>query len=153
MCEEMEYVGRNVLQLAVQLGHPQNDMDAGHKQSALDITGFAFGTCNWKQSVSTRWPGGGSGDTATILGQNPALEWNLQNRNAEVFTGCQRPVLTECDIKAIFAPAIMYKNDPVTAISLEIGLTSDIGIFVAIPQLRLLYKSLNSTLNFFQKFG
>jgi hypothetical protein len=26
------------------------------QQFSLDIIGFGFGTCNWKRSVSSRWP-------------------------------------------------------------------------------------------------
>ena len=85
-----------------------------------------------------------------IQNQNPALEWNLQNR--EEYLECQRPILNNSDVKAIFAPAIKYKGEPITANSLEVALTSNIGIFVAIPQLRLVYKSINTTLNQLSNF-
>ena len=93
------------------------------QQFALTVTGFSCGTCNWRRSVATRWPGNLKSSTS-LEEQNPALVWNLQNRDDVQFSDCQRQILEQCDLVATFAPAIRYKNLPVTATSLEIGLTS-----------------------------
>ena len=106
-------------------GSPLEDI-----QFELDVKGLALFTCNWSDIIHGRWT---ASDSGILTGENPALEWNRKDKIDPRQSG-SRPILVPTNIRAAWAPAIVYKSKAITANSLEVSLNSDLMVYVALAQ-------------------
>ena len=109
-------------------------------QFELDVLGLALSTAVWGRQLSQRWS---SIDSGILTGQNPALEWNRQTNQIKGNIDPVRPILVPIDVRATWAPALLYKSKPIVANSLEVSLNRDLSLYVALPQVKLIYGWIN----------
>ena len=93
-------------------------------QFELDVLGLALSTAVWGRQLSQRWS---SIDSGILTGQNPALEWNRQTNQIKGNIDPVRPILVPIDVRATWAPALLYKSKPIVANSLEVSLNRDLS--------------------------
>ena len=119
-------------------------------QFELELLGLTFATAVWKRQLAQRWS---STDSGILTGQNPALEWNRQNSQTQISGNIDplRPILIPIDVRATWAPALLYKSKPIVASSLEVSLNRDLSLYVALPQVKLIYSWANSLIQTGQK--
>ena len=68
-----------------------------------------------------------------MTGGYPALEWNRKDKIDSHQSG-SLPIKVPTNIRAAWAPAIVYKSKAITANSLEVSLNSDLMVYVALTQ-------------------
>ena len=117
-------------------------------QFELEVIGLACATANWSRQLAQRWTTVTDDSSGILTGQNPALEWNRHNFQSKNPTCGSvdpiRPILVPIDVRATWAPALLYKSKPIVASSLEVSLNRDLSLYVALAQVKLVTGWLNS---------
>ena len=105
-------------------------------QFELDVLGLALSTAVWGRQLSQRWS---SIDSGILTGQNPALEWNRQTNQIKGNIDPVRPILVPIDVRATWAPALLYKSKPIVANSLEVSLNRDLSLGCPLFKIRSIF--------------
>nr|XP_015924478.2 vacuolar protein sorting-associated protein 13B isoform X2 [Parasteatoda tepidariorum] len=132
------------------------------RQYQIDVNSLAIGTISGsnilhhnevKGKLDLKCP--------IIMGENPALEWNIgaipENRKIPDERFLITPIVSPINVKVIVAPAVicrslnkdfMIENILVAGISVEINVTNEVSLYLSTQQICLLNALLQNNVNF-----